>query len=141
MNGSITRWGCALPALSLLLCLILGVPAGAAEPCCRITAIDAPTGIVSARDRANGRVIRFKVANAALLRSLKVGQSVYADSGTRKVSLDGAAPCCAILNVRPAEPAGQPQATGQAMQSSGKSPLAEGKRGLPPGAHLSPARE
>ncbi len=106
MIGSITRWGCAAPALALLVCLILNVPAAAAEPC-SITAIDARTGIVSARDRANGRVIRFKVADAALLRSVKVGQSVYADSGTQKVSLDGAAPCCAILNVRPAEPAGQ----------------------------------
>ena len=108
MNGSINRWGCAAPALALLLCLILDVPAAAAEPCCSITAIDARTGIVSARNHANGRVIRFRVADAALLRSVKVGQSVYADSGTQKVSLDGAAPCCAILNVRPAEPAGQP---------------------------------
>ena len=107
MNGSITRWGRAAPALALLLCFIPNVPAGAATPCCAITAIDVRTGIVSARDRANGRVIRFKVADAALLRSVKVGQSVYADSGTQKVSLDGAAPCCAILNVRPAEPAGQ----------------------------------
>lgn len=81
--------------------------ATAAEPCCAIAAIDARTGTVTAVDSASRGSLQFK-APASLLRSLRVGQKVHVDYGTKKVSLDGAAPCCAIISVKPAEPVGQP---------------------------------
>ncbi|HEX6134259.1 MAG TPA: hypothetical protein VFZ24_09850, partial [Longimicrobiales bacterium] len=68
-----------------------------AEPCCGITAIDLATGIVTAREAATGRVFRFEVKDAALLRSLKIGQKVYADFGTSKVRIHGLEPCCGII--------------------------------------------
>jgi Cu/Ag efflux protein CusF len=68
-----------------------------AEPCCGLTAIDAATGIVTAKELATGRVFRFEVKNAALLHSLKVGQKVFADFGSSKVRIHGAQPCCNII--------------------------------------------
>lgn len=79
----------------------------AATPCCAISAIDARTGTVTAVDSVSHRTLQFK-ASASLLRSLKVGQKVHVDYRTKKVSLNGIAPCCNVVNVRPAEPAGQP---------------------------------
>lgn len=75
------------------------------EPCCNIVAISQAAALVTARDQA-GKTFQFEVKNAALIRSLRVGQSVYADFATGKVSVNGASPCCAI--VRPAEPVGKP---------------------------------
>lgn len=94
-------------ALALIACILSSAPAAAAEPVNGIvTAIDARTGVVTARDAASRQIILFKVTNAALLKSLKVGQTVYADLGTQKVSLNKNEPCCAIVSVRPAEPTG-----------------------------------
>ena len=81
------------------------VPAAAAatpdvkpqEPCCNVTAVDPATGIVTATETATGRVFRFEVKNAALLRSLKVGQKVFADFGSSKVRIHPAEPCCNII--------------------------------------------
>ena len=67
-------------------------PAG---PCCGITAIDARTGIVAARDLASGRVFQFS-ASAAVLRTIRVGQSIYADYTKKSVSLVPGTPCCTI---------------------------------------------
>ena len=81
----------------------LGLPekSSAGEPCCAITAIDARTGIVTAREIGSKRTFQFQVKNAALLRSLKVGQPISADFRTQKVSVDNAAPCCGITSVQP----------------------------------------
>lgn len=67
------------------------------EPCCAITAIDAATGIATAKELATGRVFRFEVKNATLLRSLKVGQKVFADFGSSKVRIHSGEPCCNII--------------------------------------------
>ena len=67
------------------------------EPCCGITAINAATGIVTAKELATGRIFRFEVKNATLLRSLKVGQKVFADFGSSKVRIHGSEPCCNII--------------------------------------------
>jgi len=67
-------------------------------PCCTITAINAGTGIVSAKVTATGNVFQFKVVNAATLASLRVGQGVYANLTTHQVSLDGRSACCAITS-------------------------------------------
>lgn len=68
-----------------------------AEPCCNITAVDLATGIVTATEVATGRVFRFEVKDAAMLKSLNVGQKVFADFGTGKVRIHGSEPCCAII--------------------------------------------
>jgi Cu/Ag efflux protein CusF len=68
------------------------------EPCCNVTSIDAATGIVTARVTASGRVFRFQVKDAALLGSMKAGQKVFADFGTKRVRVHGSEPCCNILN-------------------------------------------
>jgi hypothetical protein len=99
-----TRIACYLAAMFLF---VWCGAATAAAPCCAITAIDQRTGIVTAVDSADNSTIQFKPA-ASLLRSLKVGQKVYVDPRTRKVSLDGAAPCCNAVSVKPAEPVGKP---------------------------------
>ena len=67
------------------------------EPCCSITAVNNATAIVTAVDQASGRSFRFEVKDAALLRTLKVGQKVFADFGSSKVRIHGAEPCCAII--------------------------------------------
>ena len=83
-------------------CAIVTAPAGnpgvdPLEPCCAITAFDAATGIVTAKELATGRVFRFEVKDATLLRSLKVGQKVFADFGSSKVRINSAQPCCNII--------------------------------------------
>lgn len=89
--------------LTLTLGALAGpVPADAAEPCCAITAIDTKSQTITAKETKTGRTFQFKVADAKLLSSLKVGQAVQADFTTMKVSVqpDAATPCCAIVNLR-----------------------------------------
>ena len=70
-----------------------------ASPCCGITAINTQTGIVTAKENATGRIFTFKVTDASLLKSLQLGQGVYANFATRQVSLDGKTACCTIVSV------------------------------------------
>jgi hypothetical protein len=89
--------------LALMVAAMLpGTPAGAVEPCCGITAIDAKTQTVTASETSTRRTFQFKVADTKVLTSLKVGQPVHADFKTMKVSLnpDGIAPCCNLVNLR-----------------------------------------
>jgi Cu/Ag efflux protein CusF len=72
-------------------------------PCCNITAISMPNATVTARDKA-GTSFQFTVRDAALLKRLRVGQSVSVNYQTRQVSVDGAQPCCALVNVDPIQP-------------------------------------
>jgi hypothetical protein len=83
---------------------------------CEITAINAATGLVTARANATGQVFQFSVNDAALLKTLRAGQAIYADFGTQNVSLDG---------VRP---------FGRIVQAAIKAPLGPGVAGPPPGA-------
>src|SRR6185437_7886026 len=71
----------------------------AIEPCCSITGIDQKSGTVTARENATSRVFTFKVTDAKLLSSLKIGQGVYANFTTKQVSLNGTQACCAITNL------------------------------------------
>jgi hypothetical protein len=77
-------------------------PSTAGTPCCAITAIDAKTQTVTARETKTGRTFQFKVLDARILGALQVGQAVHADFKTMKVSLspDGVQPCCAVVNLR-----------------------------------------
>jgi hypothetical protein len=89
---------CSALIIGLML-LMLGAPtvppAFAAVPCCGITAIG-KGGLVTAKVEATGKSFQFQVTDPALMKSLQVGQQIYADFGTQKVSVDGIGPCCAI---------------------------------------------
>jgi hypothetical protein len=103
------RWALFL-AIAILVVQALGfgaIPlANAGSPCCAIAAIDTRTGIVTARDTASQRTFQFKAGDAALLRSLKVGQKVFADFTANTVTLTAnARPCCRIIQAAAVAPA------------------------------------
>lgn len=120
--------GALLPGSVILLIVLaaaLAQAALAAEPVgAKITAINAKTGVVTANETATGRMLQFKVADAALLKSLKVGLKISGDLHAMTVTLPAARPGAKAVQVRilkaepvgrPAEPVGQ---TGQAAQST-----------------------
>ena len=81
-----------------------GSAANPGTPCCQITSINRAgpvDGIVTAKVNATGQTFQYKVTDAALLNSLKVGQGVFANFKTRQVSVNGAGPCCDILSIGP----------------------------------------
>jgi hypothetical protein len=71
----------------------------AMDPCCSITGVDHRAGMVTAQNTATGQSFQFKVNNSAVLKTLKVDQGVYADFGTKEVSVDGVEPCCSMVNL------------------------------------------
>jgi len=73
----------------LLCCAAFAAGAQAQAPCCSVTAINAATGIVSAKVNASAETFQFKLTNANLLKELRVGEGVYANFTTHQVSLDG----------------------------------------------------
>jgi len=84
----------------VLAVFLAGAPrVHAASPCCTITNVDQKTGTVTANETATSRVFTFKVTDAKLLSSLKIGQGVYANFTTKQVSLNGTQACCAITNL------------------------------------------
>jgi len=76
-----------------------GGPASSARPimptggtsgaCCGITTIDATKNLGSAKENTTGRTFQFKANNPAAMRSLKVGEGIYANFSKMQVSLDG----------------------------------------------------
>lgn len=68
-------------------------PLVAPQPCCAVTATDVATGIVSARVNATGQTFQFGVKDAATLKSLKVGQPIYANLAANQISVDGRTLC------------------------------------------------
>ena len=95
----------------LVVCLTLAAlatppPSKAEEPCCSVTAIDTRAQLVTAKETKTGRTFQFKVSDARLLASIKVGQAIQADFTTMKVSAQpsGIQPCCAIVNLTPPAP-------------------------------------
>ncbi|MDQ4081104.1 MAG: hypothetical protein M3125_10125, partial [Gemmatimonadota bacterium] len=89
------RFGITVGAAALVL--VLATSASAQSPaCCAITSIDARTGTVSAKVNASSQTFQFKVADARMVGTLRVGQAVYANFTTNRVSLDGRRVCCSI---------------------------------------------
>ena len=90
--------------LLLILSLALPLAALAQEdgiaPCCEIIAFDRRTGTVTGLEAATGKTFQF-IATPAQRRTLKVGQKLWANFGTQKVSVDGADPCCSMVNLTP----------------------------------------
>ena len=80
-----------------LAILILAMPLYAATPCCGVTAIGRD-GVITAKDVKTGRIFQFSVKPEVML-GMKVGQDVYANFDTKKVSVDGVTPCCNIFNL------------------------------------------
>lgn len=95
---------CAPLIIGLMLIVLLAPivpPAFAAQPCCSITNIAG--GLVTAKETATGKTFQFQVTDPALMKSLRVGQKVYADFGTQRVSVDGVQPCCSITSAAGAQ--------------------------------------
>lgn len=67
-----------------------------ATPCCEIVSIDPRAGLISAKVNASGQTFQFKVASPLMTRTLRVGQTVYANFATNQVSVDGRTQCCTI---------------------------------------------
>jgi len=68
-----------------------------ADPCCGITGIDGRTGVASARDLVSGRSFQFVVTNKALLGTLTIGRTLWADFVAGRVRINSGEPCCAII--------------------------------------------
>lgn len=122
--------------LLLLAPLALGAPAATAQSaCCAITGIDVATGTVSSKVNSTQQVFQFKVANAVLLRSLRIGQSVWANFQTGQASLDGKTACCEITRIG-AGPIPSPlsQSAARQNQSTGAAAAvpSTGAVGVPP---------
>ena len=83
----------------LSLLVFVATEALAVEPCCNVTGVDYRTGMVTAQNTATGQTFQFKVSNASLLKTLRVGQGVYGDFATKQVSVGGAEPCCNMVNL------------------------------------------
>src|SRR3989454_10608079 len=82
-----------LAALGLLLLLLTTTPRAEAQgPSSQITAINHQTGVVTAEVKATRQTFEFRVNDAALFKSLSIGQGVYPNFQTRQVSLDGKTP-------------------------------------------------
>lgn len=99
----------SLASAGLILSLIVfsAARAGAQKPdaCCAIVALNAATGVATAKVNATGNVFEFKAASGlrsglGLVTSVTVGQAVYANFANRQVSLDGRTVCCTILSGR-----------------------------------------
>lgn len=117
--------------LLLLCCTAFAMgatDARAQAPCCSVTAVDTATGVVSAKVNATGATFQFKVANAAQLKALRVGQGVYANLSAKQVSLDGKTSCCAIVSTGAATPIRPPVTTVAPGlgASSGSAPASSG---------------
>lgn len=81
----------AIRATILTAAVLTVPPIWAASPCCGVVSIDTRTGIVTAQDKTTQRRFDFKVDNAVLLHRIKVGQDVFAESGSNKVTIEGIA--------------------------------------------------
>jgi hypothetical protein len=106
----------------ILLLLACGIYIGAfaqtepQEPCCGIIKIDAVKNIVTARDKATGRLYQFK-ADALDMQAIKLNDAINVSagkitsiSGAKRtyvtVRPDPAEPCCNVVSIQPdpAEP-------------------------------------
>lgn len=96
------------------------------KPCCTITALDAHAGTATAKENATLRTFVFKVPDAKLFASLRMGEGVYANFTAHQVSIDGKTACCAIVSISPSPgvtpqsgPAPSPTPSPSATSSSG----------------------
>jgi len=88
---AVSQWSKVLVSFFAFSVLALICPsrAQAGTPCCGIISINLTTGVVTAQVNVTGQQFEFKLSNPAQLKTLKVGQAVYANLTTGQVSLDG----------------------------------------------------
>src|SRR2546422_2044879 len=94
-RGAVLRCFGPLGFVFLVLALSFGSLASNAAPQvlkgnagmtpCRVTSINAATGVVTAKVNSSGQSFRFLVKDAALRSSLKEGQEIFADFNTQQV--------------------------------------------------------
>ena len=140
MTQKMIHLGSVLLIVMLLAALTPAARAQALQPC-SIAAIDARAGVVSAKVNASGAAFQFRVTDAALLKSLKVGQEVYANFTTKQVSLDGKRILGEIISSNAPPPPPLPPAGG----TSGNSPASPPTKTNPPpgsgGATIQPGEK
>jgi hypothetical protein len=114
-------------------CEIVTLEPDGIAPCCAITGINGATGLITARIVATGREFTFKVANAALLPALRIGQAISADFPANSVSVYPVDPCCAIVSAVTADassavakPAAPPPAKVPAASAAPEAPTGLG---------------
>lgn len=98
------RWALVLGIALIIEALIaVSVPpeVSAATPCCRITAIDTKTGVVTAKNTATGETTEFRLGDAAQIKNIKVGDPVSTDSQNREVTVHSFQPVDGILIKKP----------------------------------------
>ena len=125
----------ALLLLGVLFALLaVLVPDARAANHQEITAIDRAKGLVTAKVTATGRVFQFQVKDAALLKSLKVGQKISADLKAMTVTLPGAKPGAKAVQLKimkadpVAAPAGPPTGATSSAATSGSGSGASKKK-------------
>ncbi|HEV2340859.1 MAG TPA: hypothetical protein VGS15_03555 [Candidatus Acidoferrales bacterium] len=72
-------------------------------PSSRVTSIDSSTGVVTAVVNSTGQTFQFRVTDPAQLKSLAVGQGVFANLKTSQVSFDGKTPAGTIIALGPVD--------------------------------------
>jgi len=112
-----TTWLLSI-ALVATLATISAVRLPAQAPGATVTAVDAKTGLVTAKVNSTGQVFTFTLVNKAPLTKVRPGQGVFVNLGKKQVSLDGKQPQGTILTLLPLgiKPAGSSSA------SSGSNP-------------------
>jgi hypothetical protein len=101
----------------------VGAASSLPAPCCEVVGIDGGTGVIIGKVNATGQQFQFTLSNPAQLRSVQVGQPVYANLSAKKVSLDGQKVAGSIVRVanagvtEPASDSGGTQKSNNAAQS------------------------
>src|SRR2546428_1921263 len=85
---------------------------------CRVTSINAATGVVTAKVNSSGQSFRFLVKDAALRSSLKEGQEIFADFNTQQVFTSAGVRLGSILTDNTAKTSTGPAARTSPPQTS-----------------------
>ena len=97
-----------------------------------VTGIDA-SGLVSAKVPATGQMFQFRVNDASMLNSLRLGQSISANFSASQVTIYGADPCCSIVGggAQGASGATLHRAPAGSSAAHARAPLATAESDLP----------
>ncbi|SLM46533.1 protein of unknown function [Nitrospira japonica] len=133
---------CRMPigAGLVALVLLIGQYAYGAFGSGAITSID-KSGLVTATDLKTKQVFSFQVTDPKLLRSLKMGQLVYADFNKQQVSLDSLNPCCPIVKPQSSKQLRGPMEGGPVLDPNAPNqvrPLPQEPMQAPPNRSLQP---
>ena len=105
-----------------------------ANPCCSVTAIDARSGVITAKEAASGRSFTFRLRDSNALHMLRVGQPIFANFAASEVSLDGKSAGGQIIGVAAA--GGTADAGSSA--NSAHTPTVSQNLNLPVGININP---